>query len=1776
MNTLSTSSRAGIAVTHSLTEIKSGSASDFSSSTLFGNTANDIAIRPGNATLSNFVSSVNGLNVQWGKWVSDSTNPSYLQDVAGNSLGTLTSLIMVSAPITDTATLNKFVGNVSYVSTSSYIADKNSGNTHIEDVTSSLTLNVGTGVVSSGTLNICVAANSCSSTAEPWERWETQFSGASGSLSNGKFTLPLSGAIIVGGTSAAELSGGLNLFTVGSGRTVEGTVTGSFTGTSGEGFVLGFRAVEVGVSTNSIIGANLLKTSPAITQAEIDASTKKSFTLIGPNTNAYNLGINVGTSTDLSANPTILAYSAQSPGFAFRSDSYADGETLSTNIANLEVNWGRWTGTSSVPLKYYPNVQNSGIFNSIDGKVIVASATASPTSALTGSKYFEATSSDSDYISAGTEAATSITGHFNINLNTGALSNGLLEIITSTRHWTSNQFTGQISNGSLPLTNVTGTLTTGESSTQFPFSGKVAGFYVGNSAEGFLTAFDFTKDDSTVHTFGAVLFRLPSPTPALSTSELNTLSTSGRAGIAVSHSLSDVKKGNASNFTSSTLFGNTTDDIAIRTGDAAHSEFVTTVDGLNVQWGKWIGATASPIYWQNVAGDTSGTLDSIILVSAPTTDTATLNKFVGNVSYTGTGTFIADKVSGATAIHDVNSSLTLNVGTGEVSSGTLNICVGTSACSGTSVPWERWETQFSGASGSLSNGKFKLTLAGDIVESNTISTALLGGLNLAAAGSGRVVAGTVTGSFTGTSGEGFVLGFRANEVSNTANSIVGATVLKTPAAITQTEIDSLTNKGFAIVGPNSSASNLGINLGVTPDLNSRADILVYSQNPGFILRTNGVNEDSETRDTSVDDYDLSWARWNGTAGEPLKYQYHLSNGAIFNEIGGSVIFASAVAAPILTSGQKYFEATSYSANITGGSVAANYVKGKFNIDFSSGALTKGKFEVSTSDYSWVTNLFSGQVSNGTLPVINITGNAKDTEIGTQNSFSGTVAGHFIGDNTEGFLAAFDFKRNDASDHSFGAFVLNETTLTPVMSSAEYSSFGDATRYGFILSNDVGGVQAGKRLAIYGNVTVNDGDGNASHTWATEDLVSADLSNLFTVDDTPDYVIDRYEGSILDKDAQESNVTWGRWTDGARVYTNYEDDREYVYTSDESTIFANFIVTDAAQLTYLATNNVKRSYTGTSFTTFGHVDNYLASTYLDDSSTYPDGPIQEFKSVFDVDFNSGAISNGRISLCLISACGNSGSVHWEIGYQGTLNKGLLVNPTTTLAKIDDTSVTLTGTVLGAFHSTNANLYVGGFNFSLASNPGHYVSATYTLAPTDFLTGEAIIGFNDKEYGFLSFSNHIDSGVYGGAAQRKGNSNNFAITDTRLNITNWYNNSAGGASFHNEDLNSFFRKGGAGISITSNTGNLGDLITWGKWAGSTGSEIRRDTYNSTDTNLAVDAYWFIAKPSAPVETSGRWEYSTTLAVQGSGYDGVLAAADIKTFGFVLDLSNGSISAGQFKIQKDNNWEVSFSGSAKDSGTGQGPFLSLSINSVQYNGSYVSTYDSTLAGMLINNGQQAATAFSLKKVGAESSREVAGTLLTARKSKDLDVDWGDWNVPPSFFANTWSNETELLADVDELFTSFNETPEFVIRNLTGTVNYNGSAGVGQGFGGAVGTISSISAHMTVNFDNTSDQISDGHITVNVGASAMEQWHAHFVGSINNGSVILSPDTSQDFTIDTDVNDDGAVGPRISTGTTTFGGTFTGESAAGFIGAFDLIDSERADTFVRGAFQLNQQNDL
>ena len=325
---------------------------------------------------------------------------------------------------------------------------------------------------------------------------------------------------------------------------------------------------------------------------------------------------------------------------------------------------------------------------------------------------------------------------------------------------------------------------------------------------------------------------------------------------------------------------------------------------------------------------------------------------------------------------------------------------------------------------------------------------------------------------------------------------------------------------------------------------------------------------------------------------------------------------------------------------------------------------------------------------------------------------------------------------------------------------------------------------------------------------------------------------------------------------------------------------------------------------------------------------------------------------------------------------------------------------------------------------------------------------------------------------------------------------------------------------------------------------------------------DAYWFIAKPDGPAANSGKYaSYSKVLAVQGGGNTGTFTSADA-SFGFLLDLGTGAISGGKLKINTpdDYAWNVEFTGQAKSSINTFGPLAVFTIVSGATSGTVSNfTFNGNMAGMFIDSGKEVVTAFSFNNSNVAGSGEhISGNLVA--QQEDLDVDWGDWNQP---VINNW--DSQLKTDVQTLFSALQLTPDFVIKQMTGHYQYdNASGGFGEGYGSAAGALSSVTANMKVNFDAPVNQIYDGHVTAVTNTD--HSWHAQFNGSFTGNNVTLSPEANT-FTIGTT-----PVNGISNSGTTHFGGAFTGVTGSEFVGAFEMLDAADPANYVQGVFKLGK----
>jgi hypothetical protein len=98
----------------------------------------------------------------------------------------------------------------------------------------------------------------------------------------------------------------------------------------------------------------------------------------------------------------------------------------------------------------------------------------------------------------------------------------------------------------------------------------------------------------------------------------------------------------------------------------------------------------------------------------------------------------------------------------------------------------------------------------------------------------------------------------------------------------------------------------------------------------------------------------------------------------------------------------------------------------------------------------------------------------------------------------------------------------------------------------------------------------------------------------------------------------------------------------------------------------------------------------------------------------------------------------------------------------------------------------------------------------------------------------------------------------------------------------------------------------------------------------------------------------------------------------------------------------------------------------------------------------------------------------------------------------------------------------------------------------------------------DFETGDITDGHLEVTSG-TVPQDWHLHFEGSIANGEVTLTPDLGS-MTVNT---------LPVVSGSADLGGAFTGKTANGFVGAFEMLDTTNLNG-VQGLFTAQKHNPL
>ncbi|MDX1492338.1 MAG: hypothetical protein R3332_13740, partial [Pseudohongiellaceae bacterium] len=1193
------------------------------------------------------------------------------------------------------------------------------------------------------------------------------------------------------------------------------------------------------------------------------------------------------------------------------------------------------------------------------------------------------------------------------------------------------------------------------------------------------------------------------------------------------------------------------------TATADNSTERNSVGGFELSWGSWTtqGNETLELYTdledasqsQNIADATA------LYYSVNPTDKNILESTSGTATYSSRGDYIA--TTGGSSVGELEGEFDIDFDTRDIN-GTLNICIGGS-CSSYD---EKWYGSFSGTL----DRDFQLdtSFSGTIISSGSpaISSPTENSQIQAIGGVG--FSGDLFGQFVGDNGEGFVFHFDGSETGNSSNFIAGISLFEQDEKIpvlSQSDLESLTNYGFALIN---TGPQKGVHIGHALPIDGEAVIKVDAETD-YVLKTDNAILEASSRDDDIGGYNISWGQWEGVSTNPVLLFTDLTNNTVYEELEAQTIFVSLVPASVANlvgshsfSGQGEFIAEANSGLVTS-------VDGSFDVNLDTRAISNGtlqiEFSISTDNYIWDFSDFTksfASTDGAIVPEFEVIGDEHHTnnESTAANAVSGTLHGAFTGSTGDGFLLGFDL--SSSTDNIMGASVFKrDVTISE-------------TKLGFLLAgNTEENATLGDSLIIFGSVAEN-ATTDAITDGALDQIQSNDFSDPRALDESPDLIATHQNAFVDTPEIQVAGfeLSWGKWAgannEEIRVQTNPNDPSEY----ESLATTALYAIFEPTSLDHLNSLSNTATYVGRSDSVYSSV---LSDDYISDSHIQ----MSELRSIFDIDFSTGNLTNGAIVACLGgSNCGDATET-WKVSYTGDIVDGVLTNFTIVNSDINDgvnTRGSITGYITGAFIGDEAEGFVGGFAFTESGAPQAYASATYLLKDDDFLTAAELLTLEDGYYGFLSTAGDYTN-IVGGRAVKAGGSGNVGIGDYELLGVDGLP-----TGFEDYPPLKFIREGLADLSnYDGDVGGLGEL-SWGQWLGSTGNEIyREEKGESTVGTLAQDAFWFVAKPSIESGKTGHYRMANLVdtLVKG-GSNSFSTFTQVNYFGFDVDFDNGSIENGHLSVTATNDtWLVDFSGDRLADSYSE--LASMNIHDVVIVDSSNNeiadvTVEGGLTGMFIDQGQHFASSFAFNNSNVDGNGEyVAGNILVG-----LGVGWGAWNNP---IGANWDSGTIAQTAISSYF---GDLSTLVPTITTGEYSYSGPTDllIYAETNGYEDTLVSNTFDASFDIDFGTGAISNGVLDFETSGTEFSDehhfWNINYSGQYADGQI-------SEITIDqatsavTHYFGSSEVTPYDSSihADSQLGGIFVGDTAETFVGAFELIDADNTAHFVQGLYTLDQQ---
>ncbi len=950
--------------------------------------------------------------VNWGLWDGSNGDTAKVYDGTGlqntfSQLDAEVAALLISAEPAFTG--SNLTGNVRFDSVASFIGI-NDANQPIRDVDGGFELDLGTGIVTGGSLDVCFGASGDTCTSSGIDKWSvSSFSGSLASANRGLL-------------DSVDVTG-----------SISGSVTSTFTGdlygfmvedsADKPGFVLGFEFENVNpaatTGSKSLLGGALLegKYLQTFDSAFIAPYTGFGFALSkGITTLTAEFSAVIGNATHSnSGNPSVISFfgngTDNSPADFFNSDPQyilkgnastrnSSASIIDVNSAETSLNWSFWNNSSSNIL--YDDISSGFNESTFTDDLLIVTST-SPAFKTTGTYTFADTTQTRNFTAiASNGTLDALTGSFDVDFASGNVNNGILQLDLSgtayDQSWTVN-FSGTFStlfdSQSTPAPHLSyledATIDSSNivddydgTATGHTISGSIVGILttLTNGSPGFAGGFNLVDAaNSSNSVLGAFLWGnddlltsqerigMSSTSGVFVTSSAKNGDLSGIFGgpaystatpgqeIFTNRSFSDSTFGNKLNL----LASQGTVENIYRSGDTTASSAAST-NGLD-RWGKWqsatIGTNAFNLHTHSATGTSSSAAagdvgywflgDPIDADDVPTS---------GSFTFGGTGI--------GSALVALQGSYSHSGSSGANTPAYLAI----DADSGSQFSFD---ITFTNGGGTISNGLLNFTAGGETV-------------TWTANFDGTLVGAFLNASINGTGTSNYIYDINGNEYENTDSSMQGQI------------------QGYFTGSSTVEGAALAFNLSASTNDGGTKNALF-----GTVLLGAGAPDIAELTlpNSTAEDYSIAWGKWDNPINENWLVIEPNDSGSV--QIQTSEHLALVNPTPIANlTGTGNYETTIASSFIGSGNAGdVTQVVAGMAVDFDSGLIANGLLQVEVANtQAWQID-FTGTVNAGLVELNATSGLLMDPGGVLSNSIEANLGGVFTGNYGEAFVGGFE-------------------------------------------------------------------------------------------------------------------------------------------------------------------------------------------------------------------------------------------------------------------------------------------------------------------------------------------------------------------------------------------------------------------------------------------------------------------------------------------------------------------------------------------------------------------------------------------------------------------------------------------------------------------------------------------------------------------------------------------------------------------------------------------------